>query len=123
MHTSKRFGAGRTHSYIQAVSMKLAYEGSRRIALKLISLAERPFCSIIILIGLSAALQAQSPSQISAYSLSSLPLSVSFREPPAADCLPTSPAVSPQQSSGQNDASGSSSYKNDWVHSWLRKVD
>jgi hypothetical protein len=116
-------GAGRTHSYIRAVSMKLAHEGSRRMVLKLISLADRPFGSIVILIGLSATLQAQRPSQISAYSLSSSPLSLSFCEQPSADCLPNSTAVSPQQSSGQNDASGSSSYKNDWVHSWLRKVD
>jgi len=29
----------------------------------------------------------------------------------------------PPQGSGQNDASGSNSYKNDWVHSWFRKVD
>jgi hypothetical protein len=37
--------------------------------------------------------------------------------------LPNSSALSPQQASGQNDASGSNSSKNDWVHSWLRKVD
>jgi hypothetical protein len=104
--------------------MKRGYEGSKRMALKLsLSLAERSFCSIAIVIGLSATLQAQSPGQISGYSLSNSPLSLSFCEQPAADCLPNSSALSPQQASGQNNASGSNSSKNDWVHSWLGKVD
>ena len=95
--------------------MKLSYEGTKRMALRLaMSLVEHPFWSIAILIGLSATLQAQTSSEIdTSSSLSSLLTPLSLCDQPAADCSPNSSAVPPQQGSGQND----------WVHSWFRKVD
>ena len=105
--------------------MKLSYERTKRMSFKLaISSAEHHFCLIAILISVfSATLRAQTSGEIDTYSLSGLLTPLSLCDQPAADCSPNSTAASPQPDPGQNDASGSNSYKNDWVHSWLRKVD
>ena len=101
--------------------MKISYEGSKRMAFRPgISLGERPLCFIAILIVLSATLQAQTPGESNGYSFSSSPSSC---DQPAADCTPNSSAVPPQSGSSENNAGGSNSYQNDWVHSWIRKVD
>jgi hypothetical protein len=104
--------------------MKLSYERTKRMSFKLaISSAEHHFCLIAILISVfSATLRAQTSGEIDTYSLSGLLTPLSLCDQPAADCSPNSTAA-PQPDPGQNDASGSNSYKNDWVHSWLRKVD
>jgi hypothetical protein len=105
--------------------MKLSYERTKRMSFKLaISSAEHPFYLIAIMISVfSATLQAQTPSEIDAYSFSSSLPTFSFCDRPTADCSSNSTAVPPQPGPGQNDAGGSNSYQNDWVHSWLRKVD
>src|SRR3979411_1080795 len=93
------------HSYIRTVPMKLSYEGTKRMAFELGgSMAQRPFCLVAILIGLSATLLAQSPGEIDANSLSSSLLTLPLCDQPAADCSPNSAAMPPQQGSGQSDA-------------------
>src|SRR5882757_1221752 len=104
--------------------MKLSYESAKRMAFKLgRSSAERPLYLIAILITLSVTLQAQNPGEVDANSLTSSLLTLPLCDQPEADCSPSSYAMPPQQGSGQNAASGSNSSKNDWVHSWFRKVD
>src|SRR5258708_9204791 len=105
--------------------MKLSYERTKRMSFKqAISSAEHRCCLIAILISVfSATLRAQTSGEIDTYSLSGLLTPLSLCDQPAADCSPNSTAASPQPDPGQNDASGSNRYKNDWVHSWLRKVD
>jgi hypothetical protein len=100
------------------------------MALKLrISSAERSCCYIAILISVSSAtLRAQTSGEIDAHLFSISSPSLSLCGQPADECSPDSAAVPPQQGSSQsgssqNSASGSNSYQNDWVRSWLRKVD
>jgi hypothetical protein len=104
--------------------MKLSYEGTKRMAFKLATSSGHPLCLIGILISVfSATLQAQTPSEIDAHLFSSSLPTFSLCDQPAVECSSNSTAAFPQPGLGQNDASGSNSYKNDWVHSWLRKVD
>ncbi len=100
------------------------------MALKLrISSAERSCCCIAILISVSSAtLRAQTSGEIDAHLFSIATPSLSLCGQPADECSPDSAAVPPQQGSSQSgssqsNAGGSNSYQNDWVHSWLRKVD
>ena len=100
------------------------------MALKLrISSAERSCCYIAILISVSsAALRAQTSGESDTHLFSISSPSLSLCGQPADECSPDSALVPPQQGSSQsgssqNSASGSNSYQNDWVHSWLRKVD
>ena len=87
------------------------------------SAAKRPFCIVIVLISVvSTALRAQTPGEVSTCPLCVSVSTLSLCDQ-TADCSPDSTAVSSQQSSGQSAASGGASYKNDWVHSWFRKVD
>jgi len=105
--------------------MRLSYEGAKRIVFKLAtSSAERRFCLIAILISVfSATLCAQTSGESGTYSLSGLLTPLSWCDQPAADCSPILRTALSQPDPAQNDAGGSNIQKNDWVHSWLRKVD
>src|SRR5712692_3007738 len=97
----------------------------KRMAFKLgTSSAERRLCYIAILISVfSATLRAQTSDEMNAPPFSSSISAPSLCDQPAADCAPNFTAVPPQQGSAQNDASGSNTYKDDWVHSLFRKID
>jgi hypothetical protein len=86
-------------------------------------LAGRSFCFIAILISLfPATLLAQTSGETDASAFSFTP-SLSFCSQSADECSPSSAAF-PQQGSTQIDANGSNTrYQDDWVHSWMRKVD
>ena len=86
-------------------------------------LAERLLCSIAILLSLfPAALLAQTSGETNA-SPFSFTQSLSFCSQSTDRCSPNSAAI-PQQDSNQIDANGNNSRsQDDWVHSWLRKVD
>jgi hypothetical protein len=87
------------------------------------SSAKRPFCFVIVLISVaSTALRAQTASEVGACPLCVSIATLSLCDQ-AVDCSTDSTAAPSQQSSGQKDASGGNSYKDDWVHSWFRKVD
>src|SRR5258708_7054663 len=94
-----------------------------------ISSAERSCCYIAILISVSSAtLRAQTSGEIDAHLFSISSPSLSLCGQPPDECSPDSAAVPPEQGSSQsgssqNNAGDSNSYQNDWVHSWLRKVD
>jgi hypothetical protein len=89
-----------------------------------ISSAERAFCFIAILISVfSATLWAQTSGESDAYALSSSTPPLSSCSQSADECSPNSTAVG-QSGSNQNDANGSNIlHPDDWVHSWMRKVD
>jgi len=99
------------------------------MALKVrISSAKRSCCYVAILISVSSAmLKAQTLGEIDTHLFSISSPSLSLCAQPADECSPDSAAVgqndSTQNGSSQNNASGSNSYQNDWVHSWLRRVD
>jgi hypothetical protein len=86
--------------------------------------AERPFCFIVILITvLAATLRAQTSGENEEYSFSSSGPSLSLCGEPADECLLNSAALD-QDRSRRNDTNGSNSHQqDDWVHSWMRKVD
>src|SRR5258707_3240248 len=88
------------------------------------SCAERSFRLIAILISVFAAtLQAQTSGEKDAYAFSSSVPPVSFCGQPADECLLNSAALD-QNGLNLNDTSSSSSHQqDDWVHSWMRKVD
>jgi len=91
------------------------------------SRAERSFCFIAILISLIsvlvATLRAQTSGENDAYPLSSSVPSLSLCGQAADECLVSS-AAPDQDGSKLSDTNGSSSNpQNDWVHSWMRKVD
>jgi len=88
------------------------------------SRAERPFCFIVILITvLAATLRAQTSGENEEYSFSSPGPSLSLCGQPADECLLNSAALD-QDRSRLNDTNGSNSHQqDDWVHSWMRKVD
>jgi hypothetical protein len=89
-----------------------------------ISCAERSFCFIAILIPVFAAtLRAQTSGENDAYPFSSLVPSFSLCGQPADERLLDSPALD-RDGSNLNDTNGSNrQQQNDWVHSWMRKVD
>ena len=89
-----------------------------------ISSAECRLCFIAILISVSSAtLRAQTSDEINAPTFSNSISPLSSCRQPADDCSPNFPA-GPQNSLNENDADGSNAgHRDDWVHSWLRKVD
>jgi len=107
------------------VVMRLSWEGIRIVVVNLIIFpAERCFCLIAILISVfSATLCAQTSSEIGTYSLSGWLTPLGSCDEPAADCSPILRTALSQPDPAQNDAGGSNIQKNDWVHSWFRKVD
>src|SRR3981189_1620631 len=125
--SSKKFQSGvrKGHSHIRTVVMRLSWEGIKIIVVHLtIVPAERRFCLIAILISVfSATLCAQTSGEIGTYSLSGLLTPLSWCDQPAADCSPILRTALSQPDPAQNDAGGSNIPKNDWVHSWFRKVD
>jgi hypothetical protein len=88
------------------------------------SRAVRPICFIAILISIfSVTLRAQTSVVLEAHSSSSVIPSFSVCGLSAEECSSDSTAVG-QNASNQNDAGGSASRRqDDWVHSWMRKVD
>jgi len=86
--------------------------------------AERSFYSIAILISVFAAtLRAQTSGENQAYSFSSSVPPLSLCGQPVDGCLLNS-AVLGEDASNLNDTSGSNSHQqDDWLHSWMRKVD
>jgi hypothetical protein len=99
------------------------------MALKVrISSAKRSCCYVAILISVSSAmLKAQTSGEIDTHLFSISSPSFSLCAQPAEECSPDYPAVaqndSSQSGSSQSNAGGSNNYQNDWVHSWLRRVD
>jgi hypothetical protein len=88
------------------------------------SCAQRSFCFIAILIAVFAAtLRAQTSGEDNAYSFSSSVPSPSLCGHPAEGCLLNSAALD-QGGLNLNDSSGTNSHQqDDWVHSWMRRVD
>src|ERR1700682_228417 len=99
------------------------------MALKVrISSAKRSCSYVAILISVSSAmLKAQTSGEIDTHLFSISSPSFSLCAQPAEECSPDSAAVaqndSSQSGSSQSNAGGSNNYQNDWVHSWLRRVD
>src|SRR6266403_2370557 len=97
----------------------------RRMAFKPgTSCAERSFCFIAILISAFAAtLRAQTSGENDAHPPFSSAPPLSLCDQSADGCLPSSAAPG-HDGSNSNDTSGSNSHQqDDWVHSWMRKVD
>jgi hypothetical protein len=95
------------------------------VALKLgLSSARRSFCFIAVLISVfSTTLRAQTSGEIDSYPFSSSVLPVFLCGQSADECLLNSAALG-QNGSNLNDAEGSNRrLQDDWVHSWMRKVD
>jgi hypothetical protein len=86
--------------------------------------AEHSFFFIAILISVSAAtLRAQTSGENGAYPFSSSVPYLSLCGQSADECLLNSAALD-QHGSSLNDTNGSNSHQqDDWVHSWMRKVD
>ncbi len=118
-------GVRKGNSRIRMVVMRLSWEGIKIVVVNLtIFPAERCFCLIAILIFVfSATLCAQNSSEIGTYSLSGWLTPLGSCDEPAADCSPILRTALSQPDPAQNDAGGSNIQKNDWVHSWFRKVD
>jgi len=93
------------------------------VAFKLgLSSAGRSFCFIAILISaFSATLRAQTSGEIDSYSFFSSVSPVSLCGQSANGCSSNSAALG-QNTSNLNGA-GNTGFQDDWVHSWLRKVD
>ena len=85
--------------------------------------AERSFCFIAIVICVFAAtLRAQTSGESDAYPFPSSVRPRSLCGPSADGCLLDSPAF--DQGSNSNHTNGSNSHQqDDWVHTWIRKVD
>jgi hypothetical protein len=88
------------------------------------SCAERSVCFIAVVISLFAApLRAQTSGENNADPSSSSVAPLSLYGQSVAECL-LSPAALDQVGSNLNDVNGSSSrHQDNWVHSWMRKVD
>jgi hypothetical protein len=88
-----------------------------------ISCAGRSPCSVAILIVIGVAtLRAQTSGKNGAYPFSSSVPSLSLCGQLSDECLPNSAALD-RDGSNLNDSNSSSSHQDDWVHSWMRKVD
>ena len=89
-----------------------------------ISCAERSFCLLAVLIGVFAAtVRAQTLSENGPSPFSGSLPSLTFCSHPTDECLLNSAALD-QGGSNLNDANGINGHqKNDWVNSWMRKVD
>src|SRR4030081_1759034 len=86
--------------------------------------AERSFCFIAIVICVFAAtLRAQTSGESDAYPFASSVRPHSLCGPSADDCLLDSPTLD-EGGSNSNHTNGSNSHQqDDWVHTWIRKVD
>jgi hypothetical protein len=86
--------------------------------------AERSFCFIpIVIVVLAATLRAQASAENDAHPFSGSVPPLSLFGEPAEECLLNSAALD-QNGSNLNDAGSRNSHQqDDWVHSWMRKVD
>jgi hypothetical protein len=88
------------------------------------SFAERSFCFLAVLMSIFAApLQAQTSGEIDAHLFSSSAPSLSLCGESADVCLLNSAALGQDASNPNHADSSNSRPQNDWVHTWLRKVD
>src|SRR5216684_5218274 len=88
------------------------------------SFAERSFCFLAVLMSIFAApLQAQTSGEIDAHLFSSSAPSLSLCGESADVCLLNSAELSQDASNPNHADSSNSRRQDDWVHTWLRKVD
>ena len=87
------------------------------------SCAQRSFCFIAIFSVFAATLRAQTSGESDAYPFSSSVPLLSLCGQSADGCLLSSAALGHDGSNSNDTSSSSSRQQDDWVHSWMRKVD